>query len=87
LARIITEGNKKYSVQQLCALASWRRREKKGVIINEERKMELRATYNRSKAHLRPLLFLLLAFLAGCLAAGLFFNRQRFIGIGELDTN
>jgi len=48
----------------------------KGETSNEERKMELRATYNRSKASLRPLLFLLLAFLAGCLAAGLFFNRQ-----------
>jgi len=30
-------------------------------------------------------LYLLLAFLAGCLCAGLFFNRQRFTNIGELD--
>ena len=48
--------------------------------------MELRATYNRCKAHLRPLLFLLLAFFAGCLVTGLFFNRQRFVGVGELDS-
>jgi len=34
---------------------------------------------------LRPYLFLLLAFLAGCVFAGLFFNRQRFANIGELD--
>ena len=47
--------------------------------------MELRAIYHLCKAHLRPLLFLLLAFLAGCLAAGLFFNRQRFVSSGELD--
>ena len=33
-----------------------------------------------------PYFFLLLAFLAGCLCAGLFFNRQRFVGSGELDT-
>ena len=48
--------------------------------------MELRAIYHRCKAHLRPLLFLLLAFFAGCLAAGLFFNRERFVGTGELDS-
>ena len=47
--------------------------------------MELHKIFRRCKAHLRPLFFLLLAFLAGCLAAGLFFNRQRFVGIGELD--
>ena len=29
--------------------------------------------------------FLLLAFLAGCLVTGLFFNRNRFTSIGELD--
>jgi hypothetical protein len=33
----------------------------------------------------RYLLFLILAFLAGCLFTGLFFNRYRFTGIGELD--
>jgi len=33
----------------------------------------------------RYLLYLLLAFLAGCLCAGLFFNRQRFANIGKLD--
>ena len=42
--------------------------------------MELCAIYNRCKAHLRLLFFLLLAFFAGCIAAGLFFNRQRFVG-------
>jgi len=47
---------------------------KKGETSNEERKMELRAIYHLCKAHLRPLLFLLLAFLTGCLAAGLFFT-------------
>jgi hypothetical protein len=34
---------------------------------------------------LRPYLFLLLAFLAGCVFAGLFFNRHRFADIGSLD--
>jgi len=33
----------------------------------------------------RYLLYLLLAFLAGCLCTGLFFNRQRFANIGKLD--
>ncbi|WP_461257817.1 hypothetical protein [Treponema sp. R80B11-R83G3] len=33
----------------------------------------------------RPILYLLLAFLAGCLCAGLFFNRQRFANTGILD--
>jgi hypothetical protein len=33
----------------------------------------------------RYLLFLILAFLAGCLFTGLFFNRFRFTGAGELD--
>jgi hypothetical protein len=32
-----------------------------------------------------PVLYLLLAFIAGCLFAGFFFNRQRPISIGELD--
>ena len=35
---------------------------------------------------LRPLLFLLLAFIAGFVSAGLFFNRQRLATIGELDS-
>ena len=35
---------------------------------------------------LHPYFFVLLAFLAGCLCAGLFFNRQRFVGSGELDS-
>ena len=33
----------------------------------------------------RFIIFLLLAFLAGCLAAGLFLNRQRSDSVGELD--
>jgi hypothetical protein len=33
----------------------------------------------------RPYIFLLLAFLAGCLVSGLFLNRQRFATIGELN--
>ena len=41
---------------------------------------------HEKNSRFRPYLFLLLAFLAGCLCAGLFFNRQRFGGIGELDT-
>ena len=48
--------------------------------------MELRAIYSYCKAHLRPLFFLILAFFAGCLVTGLFFNRQRLVGIGELDS-
>ena len=36
------------------------------------------------KKHLRPLLFLFLAFLAGCLCTGFFFYRQRSANIGEL---
>ena len=32
-----------------------------------------------------PLFYLLLAFLAGCFFTGLFFNRYRFTGVGELD--
>jgi len=39
------------------------------------------AAYNRR----RFVIFLLLAFLAGCLVTGLFFNRYRFTGIGKLD--
>jgi hypothetical protein len=35
---------------------------------------------------LRPYIFVLFAFLAGCVFAGLLFNRQRFANIGELDT-
>ena len=35
---------------------------------------------------LRVLLFLFLAFAAGCVAAGFFFNRQRPPTTGELDT-
>ena len=35
---------------------------------------------------LRPLLFLLLAFAAGCVCTGLFLNRQGPANIGELDT-
>ena len=34
----------------------------------------------------RFIIYLLLAFLAGCLCAGLFFNRHRFASIGELDS-
>jgi hypothetical protein len=34
----------------------------------------------------RFVLYLILAFAAGCLAAGLFFSRQRSVGIRELDT-
>ena len=37
------------------------------------------------KNSFRPYLPLLIAFLAGCLAAGLFFNRHGFANIGELD--
>ena len=33
----------------------------------------------------RYVLYLLFAFLAGCLCAGLFFNRQRFANIGKFD--
>jgi len=40
---------------------------------------------NETIHRFRPLLYLLLAFLAGCLCAGLFFNRQRFANIGILD--
>ncbi|WP_461255271.1 hypothetical protein [Treponema sp. R80B11-R83G3] len=40
---------------------------------------------NETIRRLRPILYLLLAFLAGCLCAGLFFNRQRFANIGILD--
>jgi len=40
---------------------------------------------NNRKTRLRPLLFLLLAFLAGCLCTGLFLNRYRFAGIGKLN--
>jgi len=35
---------------------------------------------------LRPYLLLFLAFLAGCVFAGFFFNRQRFADVGELDS-
>jgi hypothetical protein len=35
---------------------------------------------------LRPLFFLLLAFLAGCVFTGLLVNRQRFSDAGELDS-
>jgi hypothetical protein len=41
---------------------------------------------HEKNSYFRPYFFLLLAFLAGCLCAGLFFNRQRFGGSGELDT-
>jgi len=37
------------------------------------------------KANQRIFLIVLAAFLAGCLCAGLFFNRHRFAGSGELD--
>ncbi|WP_461256990.1 hypothetical protein [Treponema sp. R80B11-R83G3] len=40
---------------------------------------------NETIHRLRLILYLLLAFLAGCLCAGLFFNRQRFTNIGNLD--
>jgi hypothetical protein len=33
----------------------------------------------------RPFIFLLLAFLAGCVFTGLFLNRQRFAAIGSLN--
>jgi len=47
--------------------------------------------FQHFKTRLRLLLFLLLAFLAGCLLticvlAALFLNRQRFDSVGELDT-
>jgi len=41
--------------------------------------MELRAIYHKCKAHLRSLLFLLLAFLAGCLTAGQYFLHWKQI--------
>jgi len=40
---------------------------------------------NETIHRFRPILYLLLAFLAGCLCTGLFFNRQRFANIGRLD--
>ena len=40
---------------------------------------------NETIRRFRPLFYLLLAFLAGCLVAGLFFNRHRFTGTGSLD--
>jgi len=40
---------------------------------------------NETIHRLRPIMYLLLAFLAGYLCAGLFFNRQRFANIGILD--
>ena len=40
---------------------------------------------NETIHRFRPILYLLLAFLAGCLCTGLFFNRQRFANIGILD--
>jgi len=51
---------------------------KKGVKLLHE-------LFNHLKTHLRFLLLLLLAFLAGCLFTGLFFNRHRFTNAGELD--
>jgi succinate dehydrogenase/fumarate reductase flavoprotein subunit len=40
---------------------------------------------NETIHRLRLILYLLLAFLAGCILTGLFFNRQRFANIGRLD--
>ena len=40
---------------------------------------------NETIHRLRPIMYLILAFLAGCICAGLFFNRQRFANIGILD--
>ena len=40
---------------------------------------------NETIHRLRPIMYLLLAFLAGCLLTGLFLNRQRFTNIGRLD--
>jgi hypothetical protein len=40
---------------------------------------------NETIHRLRPIMYLLLSFLAGCLCAGLFLNRQRFTNIGILD--
>jgi len=45
----------------------------------------LHELFNNLKTRLRLLLFLLLAFLAGCLFTGLFLNRHRFADIRELD--
>jgi len=39
-----------------------------------------------SRRFLRALLFLFIAFLAGCVLTGFFFNRQRPSTIGELDS-
>ena len=41
--------------------------------------------FRRLKPYIRSLLFLLLAFSAGCVLSGLFINRQRSADIGELD--
>ncbi|MCL2244187.1 MAG: hypothetical protein FWC03_06935 [Treponema sp.] len=42
--------------------------------------------FKNIKPIIRLLLFMLLAFSAGCLLSGLFFNRQRSIDFGELDS-
>jgi len=45
----------------------------------------LHEIFRRLKPYIRSLLFLLLAFSAGCVLSGLFINRQRSADIGELD--
>jgi hypothetical protein len=41
---------------------------------------------NETLRRFHPFFYLLLAFLAGCLLTGLFFNRHRLANIGELDS-
>jgi hypothetical protein len=48
--------------------------------LRKMRKAVLRAMHRR-----RYVLFVILAFIAGCLLTGFFFSRRRFAGIGELD--
>jgi hypothetical protein len=40
---------------------------------------------NETPRRFHPYIYLFLAFLAGCLLTGLFFNRHRFADIGRLD--
>jgi hypothetical protein len=58
--------------------------------LNEKKKRQeildaIQSTIQHVFYRRRYLLFLILAFLAGCLFTGLFFNRYRFTGAGELD--
>jgi len=54
--------------------------------LNEPQSPQQKLNFLFNALHRRRyVLFLLLAFLAGCLCAGLFLNRQRFGAIGKLN--